>query len=109
MIIESDRDRSLDLMSELSHLSIENSALEWSLYRHHSAADVDTDRRRNDRVLCRDNRSDHGTFSEVRVGHQRNVFIKARQTRDVSQHVFLFQRQSVTNPREDVRLCAANV
>ena len=43
------------------------------------------------------------------VGHQRNVFVNARQTRHVSQHILFVERQIVMNSRENISFCARNI
>src|SRR6185369_11811022 len=107
--VKSNRDRTLDLVAKLCHLTVENSARERRLDGHHSAADVDADRCGNNGVLGCDDRSDHRTFSEMRVWHQSDVLVNTRQSRNVAEHVLFVERQPVRNPRENVRLSSADI
>ena len=47
----------------------------------HPAADVDADRRRDDRAVGRDHRADGRALAQVRVGHQRHVRVDERHRR----------------------------
>ncbi len=54
---------------------------EVGLGRHHAAADVDADRRGQERILGRDDAADGCPEAEVRVGHQADRSGEDRQTR----------------------------
>src|SRR5687768_4845870 len=73
ILVEPNGDRTLDLMSKLGHLAVENPAFEGRLYGHHSAADVDTDCGWNNSILGCDDRTNHRSDPKMCVRHQRDV------------------------------------
>src|SRR4051794_16409224 len=55
VFVKTHRYHTFDLVTKLSQFTLENSALERRFHGHHSTADIDTDGRRNNSVLSRDN------------------------------------------------------
>ena len=41
--------------------------------------------------------------------HQRDVLVKARQPRNVPEHILFFERHSVSNPRKDISFRSADI
>jgi hypothetical protein len=74
-------------MTQIFQSAFENRAFERRFDCSHPAANINADSRRNHRVFCRNDRADHRADSEMRVRHQRDVFIETRQARDVAQHI----------------------
>ena len=66
-------------------LSGRSLALQRGLHRHHAAADVDADRRRDDRALGRDHAADGRADAPMHVRHRRHPLVDERQLRDVAQ------------------------
>ena len=54
-----------------------------SLHRHHAAANIDTDRRRNDGATSRNHASDGRTDAPMHVRHRRHPLVDERQLRDI--------------------------
>jgi hypothetical protein len=55
------------------------------LHRGHTAADVDADRRRDDRADGRDHAADGRADPEVHVGHRRDPAVHERHAREVAE------------------------
>src|SRR5262245_42962516 len=106
--MESNWNRLFDCEAELLQLAVEDAALEWRLYRHHAASDVDADGCRNDRIPGGHHGTNHAAFAQMRIGHQRDVPEQTWQARNVSQHRLFFVTEFMIGPRKNFGVSATD-
>ena len=75
--------RALDIGTDLGQVVGQLAGIERQLPGHHPAADVDTDRGRNDCALGRDHRADGGAGAIMTIRHGGHMLVDDRQPRHV--------------------------